>query len=296
MNNICLTPPAPPYTIAEAKAIVRSDLDTTEHDTLLTQLIAAAHTKVEQDTNRRIGLQTWQMSLRYWPRQRYITLPQIPLQAIISVEYSLLAQNEVQTLTINGNPSAGNFTLDYAGETTISLAYNATANAIAFALAALANIGDGNIAVTGNGPFTITFTGALANTSTELITATANLTGGTNPTIAIAEATPGQPNTPQTPHASTYLTIAYHNTYGRLELVHEVQWPTAQLLHPGLIVTYSCGYITPPADIMEAIASLITYWYDNPEAAIASTTYKAEVGILPLRYQEIIRAYSLWRR
>ena len=32
---------------------------------------------------------------------------------------------------------------------------------------------------------------------------------------------------------------------------------------------------------MEAIASLIAYWYDNPEAAIASTTYKAEVASCP---------------
>lgn len=296
MNNICLTPPAPPYTINEAKAIVRSDLDTAEHDALLTQLIAAAHAKVEQDTNRRIGLQTWQASLNHWPRQRYITIPNIPLQTIISVEYSLHAQNEVQTLTINGNPSAGTFTLTYAGETTAPLAHNADATAIAAALGALNNIGANNITVTGTGPFTITFVGALANTNTPLITAANNLTGGTTPTITIVEATPGQPNTPQTPHASTYLTIAYHNTYGRLELVHDVQWPTAQLLHPGLIVTYTCGYITPPADIMEAIASLIAYWYDNPEAAIASTTYKAEVGILPLRYQEIIRAYSQWRR
>ena len=34
--------------------------------------------------------------------------------------------------------------------------------------------------------------------------------------------------------------------------------------------------------------------YDNPEAAIASTAYKAEVGILPLRYQELIAPFKLW--
>ena len=73
-------------------------------------------------------------------------------------------------------------------------------------------------------------------------------------------------------------------------------WPARPLVFPGLVCRFGCGYETVPEDLAEAMRSLVAYWYDNREAAIASTAYKAEVAVLPLRYQEIIAARRPWMR
>lgn len=101
-------------------------------------------------------------------------------------------QSEVQTITINGSPTGGTYTLSYRGQTTTALAYDADAAAIDAALEALSTIGAGNVVVAGAGPFTVTFGSALASQNARPITANAaGLTGGTNPSISIAETTPG---------------------------------------------------------------------------------------------------------
>ena len=84
--------------------------------------------------------------------------------------------------------------------------------------------------------------------------------------------------------------------YGQIDLAAGGSWPTATLLYPGLTVEFTCGYATLPSALKEAIGALLVYWYDNPEAAIASTAYKAEVGVLPLRYHELIQPFKLWGR
>ena len=84
--------------------------------------------------------------------------------------------------------------------------------------------------------------------------------------------------------------------YGQIALAAGGSWPAAVLLYPGLTVDFTCGYQTIPPPLKEAIGALLTYWYDNPEAAIASTAYKAEVGVLPLRYHELIAPFKLWGR
>jgi len=96
--------------------------------------------------------------------------------------------DEVQTVTVTGAPTGGTFTLTYSGQTTAALAYNATAENVRAALVALSNIGQGDVEVTGTngGPFTVKFVGALANTNTAALTATASLTGGTTPGVTIA--------------------------------------------------------------------------------------------------------------
>ena len=73
-------------------------------------------------------------------------------------------------------------------------------------------------------------------------------------------------------------------------------WPRRPLVFPGLVCRFGCGYETVPEDLAEAMRSLVAYWYDNREAAIASTAYKAEVSVLPMRYQEIIAARRPWMR
>lgn len=101
--------------------------------------------------------------------------------------------NEVQTVTISGTPTGGSFTLDYNGQPTVDIAYNATASAVQTALQNLSNIGSGNVAVTGSagGPYTVTFQGTLAAANVAQLTAANNLTGGTSPAVAVATGTQG---------------------------------------------------------------------------------------------------------
>lgn len=104
---------------------------------------------------------------------------------------------EVQTITISGTPTGGNFTLEYNGQVTDTIAYNAAAAAVDSALEALSNIGAGDVTCTGGAlpgtPVTVTFSGALGEQDVRSLTVANNgLTGGTNPSIAIATGTPGK--------------------------------------------------------------------------------------------------------
>ena len=105
------------------------------------------------------------------------------------------AQNEKQTITITGTPTGGTFTLTYSGQTTAAIAYNASATDIQTALEALSNIASGDVACTGGAlpgaAVVVEFTGDLANTDVDLMTATSSLTGGTTPAISITETLKG---------------------------------------------------------------------------------------------------------
>jgi hypothetical protein len=100
---------------------------------------------------------------------------------------------EVQQLTVNA--TGGTFALSFQGSAfTPPLAFNADASAIQSALVALPTIGSGNVAVTGTGPFTITFGGAYANADVPTIVASsASLTGGSH-SAAVATTTEGGKN------------------------------------------------------------------------------------------------------
>lgn len=81
--------------------------------------------------------------------------------------YNADEASEVQTLTITGTPTSGNFTLALAltagTETTGNIAYSANAAAIETALIALTTPVTGDILVTGTSPnFTVTFAQAFA--------------------------------------------------------------------------------------------------------------------------------------
>lgn len=90
--------------------------------------------------------------------------------------------NEVQTATKSGTISGGTFTLTYEGQTTSSLAYNASTATVKAALEALSTIGSGNIDVGGTtlnlGNMTFTFKGTLAASDVSLIVLNSSLTGG----------------------------------------------------------------------------------------------------------------------
>lgn len=88
------------------------------------------------------------------------------------------------TVTINGGPSGGTFTLTVGGQTTAGIAYNATATVVRNALTALSTVGTGNATVTGSaGAYQVILShgGTLTGDG-------AGLTGGTSPAVVIAAA------------------------------------------------------------------------------------------------------------
>jgi hypothetical protein len=101
--------------------------------------------------------------------------------------------SEVQTITITGTPTGGDFTLTFGGDETAAIAYNATAAAVQAALEALDSIGSGNVSCAGGplpgSPVTVAFKGKLASTDTALLTDTEALTGGTTPTVTVTTST-----------------------------------------------------------------------------------------------------------
>lgn len=67
-------------------------------------------------------------------------------------------QNEIQVVTITGNPTGGTFTLTFQGQTTAAMAYNISAANMVLALEALSNIAVGDVAVVQTGfQYQITF-------------------------------------------------------------------------------------------------------------------------------------------
>ena len=101
-----------------------------------------------------------------------------------------------QTLSITGTPTGGTFTVTFGGQTSIAMGFDATAATIQSTLQALPNIGLGNVQVTGAnpGPFTITFSSALAasNVGATGFALGANaLTGGAGPTVTFTPPTAG---------------------------------------------------------------------------------------------------------
>lgn len=90
-----------------------------------------------------------------------------------------IATDEVQTLSITGGtPTSGSFKLTWNGQTTGTIAYNASAATVQTALRALSNVGGTNITCSGGSlPGTavvITFTSSFANLPQNLITAGTN--------------------------------------------------------------------------------------------------------------------------
>lgn len=109
---------------------------------------------------------------------------------------NIAGTDEVQTVTITGTPTGGDFTLTYSGQTTAAIAYNANAAAVQSALEALSNIAVGDVVCTGGAlpgtAVTVTFRETLGCMNVAQMTADgAGLTGGTTPAVAIATATPG---------------------------------------------------------------------------------------------------------
>jgi hypothetical protein len=100
--------------------------------------------------------------------------------------------NATFVVTVTGTPTGGTFTLLVAVGTDApvesgTIAYNAAGSAVDTALEAMSNVGAGNVTVTGSGPYTITFNGALARADVSVTLGTNALTGGTSPTVTSVE-------------------------------------------------------------------------------------------------------------
>lgn len=93
--------------------------------------------------------------------------------------------DEQQTVTINGDPLGGTFTLTWdpggGGETTGNIAYNASAATVETALGALTTPDVDDFTVTGDdgGPWVVTFEGDYAGTNVNEMTGSAALLSGT---------------------------------------------------------------------------------------------------------------------
>lgn len=105
------------------------------------------------------------------------------------------AADEVQRVTITGNPNGGGFRLTFLGQTTSEIAYNATAADVQSALLALANIDPGDVSVSGGDlpttPIDVAFVGRYAGSNVPRMTVTSTLTGGSSPTVRVETTTEG---------------------------------------------------------------------------------------------------------
>lgn len=105
--------------------------------------------------------------------------------------------NEVQTVTVNGAPTGGSYTvkLGAGGDPSDAIAFDATAAAFKAALVdGSTDFGTVDVDVSGaaGGPYTITFKGQYASTNVSaLALGTNSLTGGTTPAPAFATTTAG---------------------------------------------------------------------------------------------------------
>jgi len=113
-----------------------------------------------------------------------------PTLTLATTTAGVLGTNAVQSITVSA-AIGGTFTLTYGGQTTTGIAYNATASAVQSALVALTSIGTGNASVTGTGPYSATFVGALASQPITTMTGSATGLTGVAPTLAIATTTAG---------------------------------------------------------------------------------------------------------
>jgi len=101
--------------------------------------------------------------------------------------------NEVQSITVSGTVSGGNYTITFDGETTATMLYDASIAEIELNMESLDNIPQGECTVGGGAlpgsPATLTFSGSLAGAQPEITVNSGSLTGGGS--YVVATDTPG---------------------------------------------------------------------------------------------------------
>jgi hypothetical protein len=125
------------------------------------------------------GIIDYDPAFQVWRIHVDSALPAITGQVTIDgysqrVLTGVIGADEIQTISLLGLPFAGTFTLNFEGQTTDPIPYNATADQVAQALQKLPSIGVGNVVVTqgplDKGQVTVEFVKALGDTNVEQIT------------------------------------------------------------------------------------------------------------------------------
>lgn len=132
-----------------------------------------------------------------------------------------IIDDRVRWLNITGAPAGGNLTITVGGQTTANIAYNATATAIQTAIAALSNVGAGNVVVIGGplpgSPVRIRFTGIYEYTPVPVVIVNgAGLTGGTAPAATIGRNSPAATQLDIIPISPTQIDVWAAPTYAGL--------------------------------------------------------------------------------
>ena len=145
--------------------------------------------------------------------------------------------NEVQTISLAGGAPGDTMVIHWNGHDTDALAYDITGALLQTALEGLTGIGAGQVSVTGNGPYVVTFTGTLADTDVSAISGT-----GTNSlVVGVVETHKGRSTTAAV--VETYkgytLTVGNVETYkGNALAVGVVETHKGNLLTVGVVETY----------------------------------------------------------
>ncbi len=150
------------------------------------------------------------------------------------------ANSPVWTVTLGSGNTGGTFTLTFNGQTTAGIAYNATGATVQTAFLLLSSVGAGNATVTGSagGPYTVTFTGSLANTSLALTGSGAALTGGSATLTSVNSDATTNKNLAIAPESFLFAT----RPFADVPMDSGVQIATAVDPPSGLSIRIACQY------------------------------------------------------
>ena len=173
-------------------------------------------------------------------------------------------KNLIQSLMSVNTPTAGNVQLNFAGQQTANIAYNAIASTIQSAITALSNVGAGNATVTGTfnaGPVIVTFAGALAGNAVSLMTIPAanNTMTDTN----------GYPVIPQVVELVPYADLPVYPAG------HQIN-----VLEKGAIWVYVETDVTPTSTVYVRYAADLTNFPQSGPGAFSGTTDSGSNAVL----------------
>ena len=100
-----------------------------------------------------------------------------------------LGIDEVQKVSLNSGTTGGTFKLEFGGQKTAAIAFNASAEEVKTALTGLSTIGVGNVSIEKpkEKEYLVTFVGALAHTDVAMLVGDASGLTGTTPKVNITE-------------------------------------------------------------------------------------------------------------
>lgn len=118
--KISVAPLIEPITLAEARLHLR--VDSTDEDTLITSLIAAAREDCEAFQNRKYLTQTWEYWLDSFPSTDFIEIPNPPLQVPVVTAGAFVSGTIYRILSVGTT----NFMLIGASANTVGVVFTAT--------------------------------------------------------------------------------------------------------------------------------------------------------------------------